>query len=232
MEVIILAGGFGTRLQSVVKDVPKPMADINGKPFLEYLLNYLSKYNITDVVLSVGYKQDTIKNYFKTKYHNINLKYSSEEEPLGTGGAIKKATEMLNKKDNKVLVVNGDTFFKADLSQLIKADKTLNSDITLCLKEMVNFDRYGSVKVDNGVITKFEEKKFYKKAYINCGVYVMSKNIFKKIETLDKFSFEEFLETNLSNIKACSYISNDSYFLDIGIPDDYEKAKIDFKEIF
>jgi D-glycero-alpha-D-manno-heptose 1-phosphate guanylyltransferase len=97
---------------------------------------------------------------------------------------------------------------------------------------MVNFDRYGSVKVDNGVITKFEEKKFYKKAYINCGVYVMSKNIFKKIETLDKFSFEEFLETNLSNIKACSYISNDSYFLDIGIPDDYEKAKIDFKEIF
>ena len=232
MEVIILAGGFGTRLQSVIKDVPKPMADINGKPFLEYLLNYLSKYNITDVVLSVGYKQDAIKNYFKTKYHNIDLKYSCEEEPLGTGGAIKKATEMLNKKDNKVLVINGDTFFKADLTKLIEVDKTLNSDITLCLKEMINFDRYGSVKVDNGVITKFEEKKFYKKAYINCGMYVISKNIFEKIETLDKFSFEEFLETNLSNMKICSYVSNDSYFIDIGIPTDYEKAQIDFKEIF
>lgn len=232
MEVIILAGGFGRRLQSVVKDVPKPMADINGKPFLEYLLNYLSKYNISNVALSVGYKQDTIKNYFKNKYHNIDLQYSCEEEPLGTGGAIKQAIGMLNKKDDKVLVINGDTFFKADLSKLIEVDKTLNSDITLCLKEMVDFDRYGSVKVENSVITKFEEKKFYKKAYINCGVYIISKNIFEKIETLTKFSFEEFLETNLSNMKACSYVSNDSYFIDIGIPTDYEKAQIDFKEIF
>lgn len=232
MEVIILAGGFGTRLQSVVKDVPKPMADINGKPFLEYLLNYLSQYNITNVVLSVGYKQDTIKNYFKDKYNNINLEYSCEEEPLGTGGAIKQAIGMLNKKDDKALVINGDTFFQADLSKLIEVDTPLNSDITLCLKEMINFDRYGSVKVDSDVITKFEEKKFYKKAYINCGVYVISKNIFTKTETLNKFSLEEFLETNLSNIKACSYISNDSYFIDIGIPDDYAKAKIDFKEIF
>lgn len=232
MEVIILAGGFGTRLQSVVKDVPKPMADINGKPFLEYLLNYLSKYNITNIVLSVGYKQDTIKSYFKDKYHNITLKYSCEEEPLGTGGAIKKAIGMLNKKDDKALVINGDTFFQADLSKLIEVEKTLNADITLCLKEMINFDRYGSVKVDDDVITKFEEKKFYEKAYINCGVYIINKNIFTKIETLNKFSFEEFLETNLSKIKACSYISNDSYFIDIGIPDDYAKAKIDFKEIF
>lgn len=90
MEVIILAGGFGTRLQSVVKDIPKPMADINGYPFLKYVFDYLSKYNITKVILSVGYKQEIIKEYFETSYKNINIVYSTENNPLGTGGAIKK----------------------------------------------------------------------------------------------------------------------------------------------
>jgi D-glycero-alpha-D-manno-heptose 1-phosphate guanylyltransferase len=91
VEVIILAGGFGTRLQSVVKDVPKPMADINKRPFLEYLLQYLSQYSVTKIIISVGYKQEIIKNYFHSNYEDIPILYSCEDEPLGTGGAIKKS---------------------------------------------------------------------------------------------------------------------------------------------
>lgn len=232
MEVIILAGGFGTRLQSVVKDLPKPMADINGKPFLEYILKYLSLYNISDLVLSVGYKKDSIEKHFRDKYENINIKYSSEDEPLGTGGAIKKAIEIVNKTDDKVLIINGDTFFKVDLFKFLEADKKSNSDVSICVKEMLNSDRYGSVKIKNNMVTKFEEKQFYKRAYINCGVYSIKKSLFEKIKTSNKFSFEKFLEDALSEIVVSPYISNSSYFIDIGIPNDYEKAKKDFKELF
>ncbi|MDD5372763.1 MAG: nucleotidyltransferase family protein [Sulfurimonas sp.] len=229
MEVIILAGGFGTRLQSVVKDVPKPMADINKKPFLEYLLQYLSKYDITNIVISVGYKQDVIKAYFKSEYKGIPLSYSCEDEPLGTGGAIKKALSLITDNAKNVLVINGDTFFEVDLAELEKTNNKFEADITISLKEMRNFDRYGAVKVESGIVKKFEEKKFYHKAYINGGVYMIKKSIFDKLPTLSKFSFEEFLENNLSNMKVCSYVSNNSYFIDIGIPSDYEKAKTDFQ---
>jgi D-glycero-alpha-D-manno-heptose 1-phosphate guanylyltransferase len=232
VEVIILAGGFGTRLQSVVKDVPKPMADINGKPFLEYILQYLSQYNITNIILSVGYKQEIIKDYFHNSYKGIPLQYSCEDEPLGTGGAIKKALNLLTTSMNNILVINGDTFFQVNLPMLEKMNDKFDADITMSLKEMHDFDRYGAVQVENNVIKKFEEKKFYKKAYINCGVYMIKKSLFDKLSTNDKFSFEEFLEKSLKNLKVYSYISDDSYFIDIGIPSDYEKAKTDFKNMF
>lgn len=229
MEVIILAGGFGTRLQSVVKDVPKPMADINGKPFLEYILEYLSGYNVTNIVISVGYKQDVIKSYFKSSYKGIPLCYSCEDEPLGTGGAIKKSLNFITTNAKNVLVMNGDTFFEVDLAKLEKIDNKFKADITISLIEMRNFDRYGAIKVESNIVKKFEEKKFYEKAYINGGVYMIKKNIFNKFIISNKFSFEEFLEKNLTNMKVCPYISNNSYFIDIGIPSDYEKAKIDFQ---
>lgn len=231
MTAIILAGGFGTRLQSVVRDVPKPMADINGKPFLEYLFQYLSKYNISDVVLSVGYKQEIIKDYFGNKYKNINIKYSCEDTPLGTGGAIKKAFSLIE-TDDSILVINGDTFFDVNLDNLTNKTIKNNFDIVMSLKELKDFDRYGSVIVEDNIIMDFQEKKFITKGYINCGVYVIRKQIFDNMEALNNFSFEEFLKSNLSNLAAYSHISNDSYFIDIGIPDDYTKAQIDFKEIF
>jgi len=231
MTAIILAGGLGTRLQSIVNDVPKPMADINGKPFLEYIFYYLLKYNITDVILSVGYKQEIIKNYFKNKYKTINILYSSEDIPLGTGGAIKHAMKLVN-NTNSVLIINGDTFFDINLINLYKEKDNNNFDIIIALKELSCFDRYGSVIVKNNIIEKFQKKKFTKKGYINGGIYILNKNIFNNYKTLDSFSFEDFLENNLSKIKAYAYISNNSYFIDIGIPEDYKQAKIDFKEKF
>ncbi len=230
MTAIILAGGFGTRLQSVVNDVPKPMADINGKPFLEYIFQYLSKYNITNVILSVGYKQEIIKNYFQDKYKTINIQYSCEDTPLGTGGAIKQALNLVQ-KDDGVLVINGDTFFDINLNDFYIFNTNKDFNIVIALKELRDFDRYGSIKVENNCIKEFQEKKFIRKGYINCGVYIINKQIFDRLKTTN-FSFEKFLETNLSYLKAYAYISNDSYFIDIGIPSDYEKAKIDFKEMF
>ena len=228
MEVIILAGGFGTRLQSVVKNIPKPMAEINSKPFLEYLLQHLLKYGIKSIILSVGYQQDIIKNHFKNSYKDIPIKYSCEDKALGTGGAIKKALEVVDSTTNRVFVVNGDTFFNLDLDELEKFNASLDSDITLSLKNMKNFDRYGSVEVDYNIVKSFKEKKFYKEALINCGVYIIKKDIFKRVKTADIFSFEEFLENCLEDIKVSAYISNNSYFIDIGIPSDYKKAQIDF----
>ncbi|MFX0195930.1 MAG: sugar phosphate nucleotidyltransferase, partial [Candidatus Hodarchaeota archaeon] len=108
-ETIILAGGSGTRLQKVVQDVPKPMADINGSPFLEYLLCYLNKQEIKKVILSVGYKYRVIQDYFGTEYKDLVLEYSIEKEPLGTGGGIKKALNLV--KSDDVYIINGDTFF-------------------------------------------------------------------------------------------------------------------------
>ncbi|ADG94572.1 Nucleotidyl transferase [Arcobacter nitrofigilis DSM 7299] len=228
MEAIILAGGFGTRLQTIVKDVPKPMAPINEKPFLEYIFNYLSKYAIKHIILSVGYKKEIIQEYFKKEFNNIKITYSIEDEPLGTGGAIKKALECV--KGNKSFVLNGDTLFNIDLNEFTESSK--NNKISIALKEMKNIERYGSIEVnENNTITSFKEKQFFKKAFINGGIYLLYKDIFINYNK-DIFSFENFLENNFKNLNAKGILFNDSYFIDIGIPTDYKKAEIDFKELF
>ncbi len=224
MKAIILAGGFGTRLQSVVQDVPKPMANINSKPFLQYIFDKLNMSNVDEVVLSVGYKQEIIKNYFKDRYKNINILYSCEDKPLGTGGAIKQAINLLDTKEN-VLVLNGDTFFDLNIESFY--EKSSSSDLSISLKPMKCFDRYGSVETSGNVVTSFKEKMFVDDGLINAGVYLIKKSFFKTIKE-NTFSFESFLQRQ----KKINFYVEDSYFVDIGIPQDYKKAQIDFKELF
>jgi D-glycero-alpha-D-manno-heptose 1-phosphate guanylyltransferase len=223
MEVIILAGGFGTRLQSMVKDVPKPMADINGKPFLIYILEYLLKNGIRTVILSIGYKKEIIENYFGNSYKTIKILYSKEDEVLGTGGAIKKALSLC--KEKNILVLNGDTFFELNLQALIEYHQKREADVTLSLKKMYDFDRYGKVIIDKNRVLSFKEKGFFSSGFINGGVYIIKRDIF--VNYGKKFSFEEFLEKNLSILNICAYIDK-GYFIDIGIPQDYQKAIYDF----
>ena len=226
MEAIVLAGGLGTRLRSVVSDVPKPMAPINNKPFLEYILEFLHNQNIKKVILSVGYKWEVIKDYFGDKYKNIELIYNIEKERLGTGGAIKDSLQYV--ENENVYVLNGDTFFDIDLSK-IKLEDNL---IEIALKKMENFDRYGVVEIDkNRYIQKFKEKSYYQEGLINGGIYLLRKNLFKNFDLSAKFSFEEFLENNFQKLKAKGKVF-DRYFIDIGIPQDYEKAKRYFSENF
>lgn len=216
---IIIAGGFGTRLQNVVKDLPKPMAPINGKPFLEILINHLSKQGIKNFVLAIGYKADIIKTHFSKQ---TNISYSVETEPLGTGGCVKKALNLLS--DKSVLVLNGDSFFDVDIQLLYKEHVKHNADMTLALKRIPNSGRYGTVKMDgDGKIIGFEEKSGVSTGLISAGVYILNKNIFDKEP--EKFSIEkDFMAVNFNKLKFYGYPS-DGYFIDIGIPEDYAKAQ-------
>ena len=163
-EAIILAGGFGTRLASVV-DVPKPMAPINDIPFLEYLLNYLSKYNITKVHLALGYKHEVISTYFGATFKAIKLNYVIEDTPLGTGGAIKKA--LIHVESEAVFIINGDTFFDVDLLEMGHYFDQKEASVMLALKPMQNFDRYGVVELnEEDGIWLLRRKNFVRKAQL------------------------------------------------------------------
>lgn len=224
MEAIILAGGLGTRLQSVVKGVPKPMADINGKPFLSYLINYLHGFGVDRIILSVGYKKEAVKSYFKKFNNNIAIEYCDEDMPLGTGGAFKKAFGLI--KEQNFFLINGDTLFRADLASMAQAHIDSGALITMALKPMERFDRYGCVKLDGGVIISFEEKKYCESGLINGGVYMLNEKVAETLNDLsDIFSFEkDFLEVKIANIKPRGFV-DDGYFVDIGVPQDYERAK-------
>ncbi|WP_066360806.1 nucleotidyltransferase family protein [Aliarcobacter cryaerophilus] len=228
MTAIILAGGLGSRLKEVVMDIPKPMANINNKPFLSYILEYLNSQSIKKVILSVGYKSDIIIDFYDKYFKDIEIVYSIENQALGTGGAIKKALSMTN--DNYVIVLNGDTFFKVDLELLFYKIQTLSADLIIALKVMENCDRYGSIKIDqNGKIILFEEKRFSEKTYINSGTYLLDRKVFLN-KMVDKvFSFEDFLSTNINTINSYGIVV-DNFFIDIGIPEDYNYAKYCCKE--
>lgn len=214
MQAIILCGGLGTRLKNVIKNIPKPMAPINDKPFLEFIFEYLKKQGVKEVILAVSYKYEVIQEYFKDEFLGIKIKYSIEKEPLGTGGAIKEALKFVK---NKVYVLNGDTIFDIDLKKLILN----NSKICLALKQMNDFDRYGTVNVDKqGFVISFEEKVFKKQGLINGGIYLLTKDIFNEFNLEKKFSFEEFLQENYKKLRTKACIFND-YFIDIGVPEDY-----------
>jgi NDP-sugar pyrophosphorylase family protein len=146
-EAIILAGGKGTRLKGVIDDRAKPMALVNGKPFLEHLLKKLEDSGIRKVVLAVGYKYESILDYFGWRFGKIQLVYTLEETPLGTGGGI--VLGLQETKRPNVLVINGDTFFDIDIQTMINHHLKLKCDITMALKDMPRPDRYGTVATDD-----------------------------------------------------------------------------------
>lgn len=206
-----------------MKDVPKPMAPVNGKPFLHYIFKELQHQKVQQVVLSVGHLKEVIQDFFQESYLGINVTYAIEYEPLGTGGGIKHAFSLV---EDDAFVLNGDTFFDIDLSKL----KDEKADISMALKPMFNFDRYGIVELDaTQRITAFHEKQYREHGLINGGVYYFRKALFEKITTEQKFSFEkDILEKHVADLYIQGKIF-DNYFIDIGIPEDYEKAKHDFK---
>lgn len=235
-EAIILAGGFGTRLQSVVSDVPKPMAPVNNQPFLNYQLRYLKHFGINRVILSVGYLHEKIIDFYKTQFENIEIIYCIEDQPLGTGGGIKKAMELA--KSNTLLVLNGDSFFEIDIHHLTNHHITFDSDCSIALRKVDNAARYGTIELTSSEggrgqrITSFKEKNNIESpGIINGGVYILNKKVYlEKTPDTPCFSIEkDFFESKLSELKihGCLY---SNYFIDIGIPEDYAKAQHDFKE--
>jgi D-glycero-alpha-D-manno-heptose 1-phosphate guanylyltransferase len=228
MEAIILAGGLGTRLRTEVADRPKVMAEINNQPFLNYLLDYLNNHHVRRVVLATGYLHDYIEKYYGDKFKSLQIDYSVEEEPLGTGGAIKQALTKIAAE--QVLILNGDTFFAINLELLMEHHKSHHADITIALKAMRNISRYGIVRVQSHRIISFEEKKKVEEGYINAGVYAANQSLFAAIDLPDKFSFEEdFLKKYIAELNMHAYVS-DAYFIDIGVPEDYQRAQTELSE--
>jgi len=223
-DVIILAGGLGTRLQSVVADVPKPMAPVANQPFLNHILKLLPLANINKIILSVGYKYQKIEAYYGKSFENIPIVYSIEDEPLGTGGGIKLA--LAEVQTEHCLIMNGDTYFDIDLEQFWQVHLLCKHNITLALKQVENPDRYGTVLLQKNQIIKFSEKEVgLKLGLINGGVYWFNMKTFNDLPSVDKFSFEsDFLEKKVNQLKMGGYIDG-GLFIDIGIPTDYERAQ-------
>ena len=227
-QSIILAGGLGTRLRSVVSDLPKCMAPVNGRPFLAFVVDHLKKEGINKFIFSVGYKHEAIVEFVNSEYGEPGMQFSVELEPLGTGGAIQLACKKSNEKN--VLVVNGDTLFNIKLNQLNSFHDQADADCTLSLKPMQNFDRYGVVELNkDNSIKDFREKQHYNEGLINGGIYALNVQNFLKKGLPDKFSFEkDYLERFVNQGRFFGVIQ-DEYFIDIGIPEDYRRAELELK---
>ena len=228
---IILAGGFGTRLQTLVSDVPKPLAPINGHPFLSYQMNYLKHFGIKKIILSVGYLSEKIIEFYGSEFDGLQINYVVENEPLGTGGGIRLGLEQC--EDEYALVLNGDSFFDVDISEFFRLHVNELSQFSLALRKVENASRYGAIETDtNNRIISFKEKADEKKSgYINGGVYILNKKMYLDTNPLStNFSIEkDFFEKQHGKIIIKGFEFT-GYFIDIGVPEDYKQAQNDFKE--
>lgn len=219
IPVIILAGGFGTRLRHVVSDVPKPMAPIGDRPFLEILLDYVIDQGMQQVILATGYQADIIRGHFGDAYRSLAIAYSHEETALGTGGAIQQVFERFELE--QAFVLNGDTYFGVSLRNLHYFHEQWQSDLTISLKYLQDFDRYGTVSWNaKNKLHQFNEKMPCAEGWINGGIYLINKAVFGKAIPVP-FSFEtEIMEKGVGTENYFG-LPDAAYFIDIGVADDY-----------
>ncbi|MDT8394779.1 MAG: nucleotidyltransferase family protein [Bacteroidales bacterium] len=224
-EAIILAGGLGTRLKEVIgEDIPKPMAPVNGHPFLEYLLKYLDKWGVNRVVMATGHRHEVIEDFFGEHYNNMEIVYSVEDEPLGTGGAVKKALTYIN--GYSCYVLNGDTYFDVNLWKMANFYQAKEAVACMVLRKVEEVSRYGTVKIDpENRIEEFTEKGEQKgTGFINGGTYLLNRKAFLDLELPQAFSLEKDYFEQYHKKLPMYGVRCYSYFLDIGIPEDYEAA--------
>lgn len=229
-EAVILAGGLGTRLRDTVPDLPKCMAPVAGHPFLFYVIRYLRSAGITRFVFSLGYKHEAVEAFLQDELANLDYACVIENQPLMTGGALKLALGAT--RADQVLVLNGDTMFKADLHALGDLHQSVQAECTLALKPMHHFDRYGAVvTAEDGRILAFSEKKHVDAGNINAGVYVLDKKRFLAMLWPEVFSFEKDYLERYAETKKFYGVIQDAYFMDIGVPADYLRAQHEFQYI-
>jgi len=222
-DVVILCGGRGERLRSVVKKQPKVLAEVKGKAFLDILIDNVLRYGFKHIILSVGYLREQIKNHF-SNYKNYDITFSEEEEPLGTGGALKKAENLI--MSNHFMVMNGDSICKVDFKSFFDFHIKKEALLSIVLVRSKTTQDYGSVTLnDSQRIAGFNEKVVGgSENIINAGIYLMTKDIFSYMPEQDSFSLEYDLFPKIVNDRCYGFLT-DSEFLDIGIPERYEKAR-------
>ena len=230
MEAILLAGGLGTRLRSVVSDRPKPMALVEGKTFMEYVIQGLKAHGVTDIIFAVGYKGSMVEEYFQDgSAFGIRASYAYEEELLGTAGAIKNAARLM--KGDRVFVLNADTFYQLDYSRLVSLMDEQKLDMALVLRKVDDISRYGQAVLEGAQLVGFNEKsEEAKPGTINGGVYLIRKELIDHIPE-GKVSLEnEMIPKWLKERRPLGGFVNDGYFIDIGIPEDYFRFMEDVKQ--
>lgn len=220
-EAIILAGGFGTRLRHVVSDVPKPMAPIGGRPFLEFLLDYLLDFDFQHVVLSTGYMHEKIESHFGSQYKGLRLSYAREESPLGTGGGMLNAAQHC--REDEFVVLNGDTMFRIDYDHLIRFHQQHGGLLSVVLRQVDDTSRYGSVATDgeDRIIQFTEKSEAQGSGLINGGIYMINRHIFDGLSLGQPFSFEKDIMQVKVALQDFYATPSDDYFIDIGVPEDY-----------
>ena len=225
----VLAGGFGKRLRKAVPDLPKPMALIGGRPFLEYLLDYWIEQGVSRFIISVGYLKDLIIKHFGTRYKNIPIEYFIEKVPLGTGGAL---ITIANQLSDVFIILNGDTFFEVSLDEALLFQKINKVDFVMSLFEAAEGERYGIVDLKNEIwVDGINQIKKNKIGWANGGVYFANPSIFKQnnFKVGLAYSLEEDIIPELISLgNIVGGQKQKKKFLDIGIPSDYYRSKFFF----
>lgn len=237
VPALILAGGLGTRLRPVFDSGPKSMAPVGGRPFLEYLMLQISRAGFRDVLLCVGYGRTQVEEWAgEGKKWGLRIRYSVEPKPLGTAGAVKLATELIDSE--AFLVFNGDSFLSLDLRELVQEHFRCQEWATIALARVHDATRYGTVVLNpEGKITAFLEKHeahvddSSPSQLINGGIYVFNKMILNLIPEMTAVSLEREVFPQLV-AKGVKGFTTDGYFIDIGLPDDFKRAQTELPQCF
>jgi D-glycero-alpha-D-manno-heptose 1-phosphate guanylyltransferase len=224
LAAVVLAGGKGTRLRAVVADRPKPLAPVAGRPFLTYLLDQIAAAGVERVVLSTGFLAEQFESVIGNRYRNLEVLYAREEQPLGTGGAIRFAGGLAD--SDQLFVMNGDSYCDADLRAYIEWHSAGAHDVSLLLAKVSDASRYGTVEIDSaGRITAFIEKRPEPTAgNINAGVYLLRRAMLDQIPTGPSSIERDVIPKWLDRWKVMGRVA-DGAFIDIGVPSDYERSK-------
>lgn len=222
MEAVVLAGGFGTRLRKLVPNLPKPMAPIGDKPFLQILLKSLFQKGFKRIVLSLGFMSEKISEYFGEHYLGMELVYVVEEVPLGTGGAVRLALSAC--KDDHVFIFNGDTYLDLEVEEVEKLWLE-RRQLIIVGREVPDVGRYGKLLVEKGNVKGFSEKGASGFGFINAGCYVLARNQLDCFPLNHNFSFEsDYLNNIVTKLPIAAFITK-GLFIDIGVPEDYLLAQ-------
>ena len=225
MDALILAGGLGTRLRSVVTDRAKSVALVDGRPFLSYVLAHLAQSGRIDrVVLCVGHRAQTVRECFGQHFEGMTVEYSEEDAPLGTGGALRKAIAA-SKPSRPFLAMNGDTVLKLRIDTFADFHQAQRADLTLALSYVTDAVRFGTASLQGDRITGFVEKGGVRRGWINAGMYLFSPRAAGALLAMpERFSLEsDFFSAHLESLNCAGYRSR-AAFLDIGVPEDYHRA--------
>ena len=224
-EAIVLAGGFGTRLRGIVDDVPKPLAPVAGRPFLAWLLDRLATSGIRRSILATGYLSDAIERTIGRRWQGMEVVYSVEPEPLGTGGAIRLAG--MQARGDGVHVLNGDTWLEYDPAALEAAARAADAPMAIALAHVDDVGRYGAVDVADGRVAAFREKGEAGPGWINAGCYFLGVDALAALPQ-GAFSFEQAVLQPRAAAGEVAAFTDTAGFIDIGVPEDYRRAQRQF----